>query len=104
MALTVPSGLKVANNDPVDDRMAFDTVVEAEAEIGTPRRYDGLEVWIRSEKKKYQFYGADETWEFKPVAGSVDLDTVKQAVISSTEFESAVEDAVSSLFVWNVEP
>ena len=55
MALTIPQGLKVANNNPLDNRTVFATLELAKASVNTSRRYRGLKIFITEEKKEYWF-------------------------------------------------
>ena len=55
MALTIPQGLKIANNNPVDSRTVFPTVEAVLAGVSTSRRYRGLKIFITDEKKEYWF-------------------------------------------------
>ena len=55
MAISLPQGLRVSNNDPVDNRTVFATLEAAKTGIGIVRRHRGLKVYISSLLQEYWF-------------------------------------------------
>jgi hypothetical protein len=100
MALTVPSGLRVANTDPVDDRIVFDTVANALAEVGEPRRRDGLAIWITSEKLLYRFVGGTADTDFvQELSISEVIEKIIETVVEkATEDDSELLEKLKELF------
>ena len=66
MAFIWDGGQHVTNDDPIDDRMVFDTVDELLTSLAFGRRFDGLSIWIRQEKRKYRFVGGTTNSHFIP--------------------------------------
>jgi hypothetical protein len=66
MTFTWDGGQHITNDDPVDDRMVFDTVAEVLETLAFGRRFDGLSIWIRKEKRKYRFIGGTANSHFVP--------------------------------------
>lgn len=71
MALSFGSGLKVGNSEPIDDRLIYETVEDvflpaAQGGISNARRYDGLQIYIKSEQRFYRFVGGITRDDFVP--------------------------------------
>jgi len=66
-------GFRITNNEPIDDRLVYDTVddvIDADSpiRIGTTRRYDGLIIWIKSLQQWWGFIGGTSNDHFVPVS------------------------------------
>jgi hypothetical protein len=69
-SIQVSDPLSLQQGVPLDVRTNFDTVPLALAGIPLVARYDGLEVWIVSEQKKYYFHDSLADTDFDPVPGA----------------------------------
>lgn len=55
MALSLPTGLRILDNSPVDNRTRYQTIEEVLTTLNTARRYVGLKIFIISLGKEYWF-------------------------------------------------
>jgi len=71
MAISLGGGLKIGNGEPVDDRLLYETVdavflPAAQGGVSNARRYDGLQIYIKSEQRYYRFVGGIARDNFIP--------------------------------------
>jgi len=66
MAFAWDGGQHITNDDPVDDRMTADTVDAVLHGLPFGRRFDGLAIWIKQEKRTYRFVGGVTNSHFVP--------------------------------------
>ena len=68
-------GFRITNNEPIDDRLVYDSVedvigAESPNRITNARRFDGLIIWIKSLSQWWGFLGGITNAHFVPVPGS----------------------------------
>jgi len=101
MAIELLDVTRIKGNTPIEDRLVRNTVDEvfngavAETFIAPLRRYDGLAVWIKSEKKLYRFVGGTAQANFVPdAAGTEMIETIIETLFES---ETLVETFIEKL-------
>ncbi len=115
MALSLPTGLRILDNSPVDNRTRYETIEEVLTTLNTARRYVGLKIFIISLGKEYWFRDGirnADFIEYAPGGSSVPansplrvVSTVEErdAIPVDTRFEglevNVVKDGVMSKYV-----
>jgi hypothetical protein len=95
MAFTTFEGWRVGNNEPVDDRMVFNTVAAALTPnaptlwLHPDRRHEGLPIWIKTERKLYRFIGGTEDEHLVEDAASTEM--IRTIIETLFETETLLE-------------
>lgn len=55
MGISLPQGLNIQNNDPIDSRTIYETKESVLTSLNNNRRHRGLRIFITSEGKEYWF-------------------------------------------------
>lgn len=71
MAISLGGGIRVTINEPIDDRLVYETVESVflpatQGGVAVSRRYDGLQIYIKSEQRFYRFVGGIAREDFVP--------------------------------------
>lgn len=84
---TIPTdmGFELTNTEPLDPRLVREDIAARDALVTNLQAYEGMEVYVKSEKKKYKYTGTD--WEeVSEGSGSNNIDDTKHT--STTTYSS----------------